>query len=363
MAAEHISKTSEAYPMKGGDGVHSYANNSYYQRGVIDTAKKLITDEIADKLDLKNIVLSNTFRIADLGCSVGPNTFFAVQNIIEAVKCKPQCEGFDPQLLEFQVFFNDHASNDFNTLFTSAPPDRQYYAAGVAGSFYCRLFPNDSLHFVHSSFATHWLSRVPRSIVDKSSPAWNKGRIHISDLEDEVVKAYEAQYAEDMDCFLHARAQEVVRGGLIALIFAGRPNGTPHSQAPLTFFFNLLGSCLLDMARKGIVSEEKVDSFNIPMYWMSPQELEAAVNRNGEFRLERVEKLPGVTNVRDLPISELIAANIRAVSEGLIKAHFGNIMLDELFELFRMKVEEELPLVKSLRSTNFFALLQRKAKD
>lgn len=179
-----------------------------------------------------------------------------MQNIIEAVQCKRQCEGFDPQQLEFQVFFNDHASNDFNTLFTSAPPDRQYYAAGVAGSFYCCLFPNDSLHFVHSSYAIHWLSRVPKSIVDKSSPAWNKGRIHISNTEDEVVKAYEAQYAEDMDCFLHARAQEVVCGGLIALIVHGRPNDALHSQTHVNILYDLLGSCLMDMARK--VGNEKL---------------------------------------------------------------------------------------------------------
>ncbi|KAG6672951.1 hypothetical protein I3842_16G085000 [Carya illinoinensis] len=349
MAAEHISKTFEAYRMKGGDGVHSYANNSYYQRGVIDTAKKLITDEIADKLDLKNIVLSNTFRIADLGCSVGPNTCFIVQNIIEAVQCKCQCEGFDPQLLEFQVFFNDHTSNDFNTLFTSAPPNRQYYAAGVAGSFYRRLFPIDSLHFVHSSYAIHWLSRVPKLIVDESSPAWNKGRIHFSNTKDEVVKAYEAQYAEDMKCFLHARAQEVVCGGLIALTIYGRPNEALHSQTHQNIVHDLLRSCLIDMARKGLISEEKVDSFNVPTYCMSPQELVVAVNRNGEFSVERIE-------------NQKLASLIRAAYDGLIKEHFGDVILDELFELFRKKAEEEFSLFKSGRSINFFALLKCKAK-
>ncbi|KAG6625358.1 loganic acid O-methyltransferase-like [Carya illinoinensis] len=364
MAAEDIGKSSrEEYSMKGGNDVYSYANNSSYQRGVIGTAKELITDAIAEKLDFNNIVLSNTFRIADLGCSVGPNTFFAIQNIIEAVQCKGKCQGLDPQLLEFQVFFNDHTSNDFNTLFKSLPPDGQYYAAGVAGSFYCHLFPNSSLHFVHSSYAIHWLSKVPELVVDKTSPAWNKGRIYIVDSEEDVVKAYEAQYAEDMECFLHARAQEVVCGGLIALIFAGRPNGAPHSQTPHTFIFNLLGSCLMDMARKSKVSEEKVDSFNIPTYWMSPQELEAAVHRNGEFRIERMEKLPGVINFRDLSKSQVIASNLRAVLEGLIKAHFGDVILEELFELFRNKVEEQLPLIMSFINTDFFALLKRKVKD
>ncbi|XP_069153311.1 S-adenosyl-L-methionine:benzoic acid/salicylic acid carboxyl methyltransferase 3-like isoform X2 [Solanum lycopersicum] len=31
---------------------------------------------------------------------------------------------------------------------------------GVAGSFYTRLFPSNSLHFVHSSYSLHWLSQI-----------------------------------------------------------------------------------------------------------------------------------------------------------------------------------------------------------
>ena len=51
---------------------------------------------------------STKVAIADLGCSVGPNTFFTVQNLIEAVQKKWPSE----TLLEFQVFFNDHLGND-----------------------------------------------------------------------------------------------------------------------------------------------------------------------------------------------------------------------------------------------------------
>ncbi|KAG7942166.1 hypothetical protein I3843_16G086500 [Carya illinoinensis] len=251
---ERVGKISKAYPLKGGDGAYSYTNNSSYQRGVVDTAKKLVTDAILEKLDfnsIREVRASLTFQIADLGCSVGPNKFLAIQNIIGAVQCKCQYQGFNPQLLEFQVFFNDHTSNDFNTLFTSIPPDRQYYAAGVAGSFHSRLFPNASLHFVHNSNAIFWLSRVPKSLVDKSFHSWNKGRIQISDSEVEVVKAYEAQYAEDMECFLHARAQEAVAfGGLIALITTGRPNGALYSQTLQSITYDLLGSCLTDMAKR-----------------------------------------------------------------------------------------------------------------
>ncbi|PQQ15533.1 hypothetical protein Pyn_28926 [Prunus yedoensis var. nudiflora] len=92
-----------------------------------------------------------------------------------------------------------------------------------------------------------------------------KGRIDYSNSTEEVVRAYEVQYAEDMECFMHARAQEIVYGGLMVLIIPGRPNGTPHSQTSLNVVYQLLGSCLMDLARKGVVREEKVDSFNIPI--------------------------------------------------------------------------------------------------
>ncbi|KAM3750955.1 hypothetical protein ACB098_04G072200 [Castanea mollissima] len=329
MAAEQTSKTIEAYPMKGGDGVHSYANNSSYQREVIGSAKRLITEAIAEKLDVDNFVSSYTYRIADLGCSVGPNTFFAVQNIIEALQFKHQRQGLHSQLPEFQIFFNDHILNDFNTLFSSLPPNREYYAAGVP---------------------------VPKPVVDKSSPAWNKGRIHYPNSNDEVVKAYQAQHTEDMECFLHARAKEVVCGGLVALIILGRPNGMLHSQS-LTI--GALESCLMDMARKGIISEEKLDSFNLPLYCMSPQELEAAVDRNGYFSVERI-----ITELGTVPEtqSQKISSNFRAAFEGVIMAHFGYEILDELFDSFGKKFEVEfMTKPMSGSSTIFFALLKRKA--
>ncbi|KAK9278614.1 hypothetical protein L1049_028187 [Liquidambar formosana] len=359
MAAKESSKSSEAYPMKGGDGLYSYTKNSYYQREIANAAKGLINEAIAEELDFKISPSSNTFRIADLGCSVGPNTFFSVQNIVEAVELKYQSQGLNSRVPEFQVFFNDHALNDFNTLFTSLPPDRRYYAAGVPGSFYGRLFPDESLFFVHSSFALHWLSKVPEEVVDKSSPAWNKGRIYYSNAADEVAKAYSTQYAEDMECFFHARAQEIVCGGLIVLIVPGRPNGTPHSHVISNRTYDLVGSCLMDMAKKGLVSEEKVDSFNIPIYNASPQELEAAIDRNGCFSIEMMASLPPVKSTSPTPPSgHALSMHMRAALEGLIKEHFGHGILDELFDSYAKKFDAS-PIMGP--GTVLVALLKRKA--
>ncbi|XP_008244568.2 PREDICTED: probable S-adenosylmethionine-dependent methyltransferase At5g38100 [Prunus mume] len=351
-----------AYPVRGGDGPSSYAVNSVYQRGAVAAAKEFISKAIEEKLDMEILLSSKTFRIADLGCAVGPNSFFSAENIIEAVQLKYKSQGLNSQTLEFQVFFNDITANDFNKLFRSLPSNRQYYAAGVPGSFYGRLFPDASINLFHSAFAIPWMSQVPKAVMDRNGPAWNKGRIFYSDASDDVVSAYEAQNAEDMERFLHARAQEIVSGGLMVFFIPGRPDGTPHSHTLPNVIYQILGSCLMDLARKGVVDEEKVDSFNIPNYLMSSKELESAVERNGCFSIERRENLDNFfahDTVYKNP--QLLASQIRASLEGLFKQQFGDEILDELFELYGKKLEEQQSMVESGKAVVFLVVLRRTA--
>ncbi|XP_068306924.1 loganic acid O-methyltransferase-like [Pyrus communis] len=354
-AAQDSSEFCKAFPMNGGDGPNSYANNSTIQGKYVDFAKQLTVKEIAEKLDIEIFRSSNTFRMADLGCSVGPNTFSVVETILEAVQLKYQSNMMNSQFPEFQVFFNDHTANDFNMLFKALPRNRRYHAAGVPGSFHGRIFPNASIHFFHSSFTVHWLSRVPKDVADRNSPAWNKGRIEYSNSTNEVVRAYEAQHAEDMECFLNARAQEMVRGGLMVLIIPGRPNGTRHLASAT---FQLLEACLMEMVRKGVIPEEGVDSFNVPVYFTSAQELEAVVEQNGCFSIERMEHLPHM-NVDDSVLTNF-ASHLRAILEGLIKQHFGEGILDELFDLYSTKLEQQRFMIESGRTIQFFVALKRK---
>ncbi|PHT60455.1 hypothetical protein CQW23_02818 [Capsicum baccatum] len=177
---------------------------------------------------------SNTLHIADLGCSVGPNTFIAMQHVVQVLKEKYQ----NNNILEFQVFFNDHVTNDFNALFRSLPIDRSYYALGVPGTFHGRLFPSRSIHFAHCSSAIHWLSKCPEELLDEKSPAWNKGSIHYVDTSNvEVLNAYVAQFEKDMEILLNARAEEIVEGGMIVIL-------SPQSSECLVKFF---GSSLMDL--------------------------------------------------------------------------------------------------------------------
>nr|XP_027095836.1 probable S-adenosylmethionine-dependent methyltransferase At5g38780 isoform X1 [Coffea arabica] len=332
---------SEACAMKGGDGPQSYAQNSSYQRGATEVAKEIIREEIDKKLDIKQLSSTSMdpFCIADFGCSTGPNTFVAMQIIIEAIEDRFKKEGLTP---EFQVFFNDLVSNDFNTLFASLPPERHYCAAGVPGSFHSVMFPKASLHFAYSSYSLHWLSKVPKEVTDNTSPAWNKGKIHHGGAKREVLDAYASQFAKDLDSFLNARAHELVDGGLMALLIPAAPDAIreSHTSTITEVECEVLGSCLMDLAKKGVVDEVKVHMFNLPVYFTFPNEVKALLKANENMDVQRMEilNIPGKQELFPNPTANVLY--LRAVLQGVVEKHFGSGIVDELFELYGRKVAD-----------------------
>lgn len=130
---------------------------------------KHITIEAIQEVYLK--LAPKSFGIADLGCSSGPNTLSIIKDIVEAIEAV-SCKMMSPPATEFRVYLNDLPTNDFNSVFRSLPDfykelkkqrnggSPSLFIAGYPGSFYGRIFPNNCLHFVYSSFSLHWLSQV-----------------------------------------------------------------------------------------------------------------------------------------------------------------------------------------------------------
>ncbi|KAJ0736859.1 putative caffeine synthase [Helianthus annuus] len=161
--------TEKVLHMNTGNGDSSYASNSCLQGTGLQRSFPVLNDAI-NKIANDLNGFPRSFKIADLGCSSGPNTLFLVANIIDMVH--DICSENNSQVPQFQVFLNDLFENDFNTVFRSLPAFYtkmrekkgddcgSCFVYAVPGSFYGRLFPNESIHLFHSSYAVHWLSRV-----------------------------------------------------------------------------------------------------------------------------------------------------------------------------------------------------------
>ncbi|KAK6802303.1 hypothetical protein RDI58_000083 [Solanum bulbocastanum] len=338
-----------SFPMNAGDDPYSYSKNSHLQREVLDGAKEMMKEVIIEHLDIKNMLSSsNKFCIIDLGCSIGPNTFNSMQHVVQVVKDK-----YHDNILEFQVFFNDHVNNDFNTLFRSLPIDRSYYPFGVPGSFHGRLLPSQSIHVAHCSSAIHWLSKTPKELLDEKSPSWNKGLIHyIGASNIEVMNAYVAQFEKDMEMFFNARAEEIVPGGMMVLI-------SPQLSEHLLKFF---GSSLMDLVNEGKLDEFLVNSFNVPVYFPSIEDMTKVVEKNDCFSIERIELTHPKSKLVDEADAKTLMINLRAVLEGLFINHFGSKIAKEAFTRTILKSDEISAWMKInyKKACQLFIALKRK---
>lgn len=328
----------------------------------MEAAKELVKEAIDNKLDVGSLGCDNSYtvQIADLGCSVGPNTFISVQNIIEALELKFQ--NLSLSVPDFQVFFNDHIENDFNTLFRTLPP-RKYYAAGVPGSFHSRLFPKSTLHVVNSFSAMHWLSKIPKVNMFEKSLEWNQGSIKCTRFMKEVAETFQAQFRSDFESILTARAEELVPGGLMVILLYCAPDGIPFADTIVGALYNLLGSCLWDLAKMGVISEEKAYTFNVPAYLPYVKELESLIQRNGLFTIERMQQLNKPMSHKTFP-AQFHLLHLRATIEGLIGKHFGEELSDKIFNHMNSKEVEILSIFdgKRHRAIDLFLVLKRISK-
>ncbi|MED6202988.1 hypothetical protein PIB30_111113, partial [Stylosanthes scabra] len=184
----------------------------------------------------------------------------------------------------------------------------------------------------------------------KGSGLVNKGNIYITSTSPpEVYKAYLDQFQHDFGVFLRSRAEELVQGGGMFLLFLGRDQ---HSEIVTPYV--ILGSALNDMVSEGLIEKEKLDSINMPRYGATPDEVKQVIESEGSFTLQRLEAIntpwdEGLNKNNgndDTNMSaDFIAKYVRATTELLIKAEFGEGIIDELFLRYRkkrvMKLEQE----------------------
>ncbi|KAF0890980.1 hypothetical protein E2562_005089 [Oryza meyeriana var. granulata] len=355
-AAPPMKKLASKLCMKGGNGDGSYLNNSQAQSL---HARRMLhyLEETLDAM-MKSSSSEKLFTAADLGCSCGSNSLFIVDVVVRRIAEAYESRGRDAP--EFQVFFSDLPSNDFNTLFQLLPPlltpaagsleeclaagegamaTRPYHAAGVPGTFYGRLFPGESINVFTSTFSLHWLSQVPDEVTDSKSAAYNGGRVFVHSATEAAAAAYKRQFQADLARFLRSRARELKHGGAMFLACLGRSSADPADQGGAGLLFGThFQDAWGDLVREGVVEREKRDSFNIPVYAPSLQEFRDVVRADGSFVIDRLELVRGGSPlVVDRPddaaeVGRAMANSCKAVAGVLVDAHIGERHGAELFE-------------------------------
>lgn len=106
---------------------------------------------------------------------------------------------------------------------------------------------------------------------------------------------------------------------------------------------------------KGLLNEEDINSFNLPVYSPCIVEMKAIIEYEGTFSLNKLETIEVNWDMRDEnekiksedSSGKIMGKTVRAVLEPLLATHFGYNCMDKLFERYAIHVTEHLSQKKN----------------
>ncbi|KAK3194008.1 hypothetical protein Dsin_025318 [Dipteronia sinensis] len=304
-----------------------------------------------------------------MGCSSGPTGYLPTWQVIEAIDSLCHSLNCKPPML--QVFLNDLPGNDFNTLFKSLPSfyerlkkekgdefGESTFIAAVPGSFYGRLFPNNSLNLIFSSNSVVWLSQAPKGLIDDTGVSLNKENIYMTKTSPPSVhKAYLDQFESDFTAFLRSRRNELQVGGRMVLTFV-----TDDTYHPCIYV--LLGLAINDLVSQGLIEESKLESFNMPAYMPRDEEIRLVIEREGSFDIHQLQLIFNEnwalsSSENDNNIGKQLANGLRSAVEPLLVTHFGTAVMDDIFHRCSAKFTDYLETEAGFFRTLVICLIKK----
>ncbi|KVH88600.1 SAM dependent carboxyl methyltransferase [Cynara cardunculus var. scolymus] len=268
------------FHMNGGAGGASYSNNSGLQKMGILKTKGMIEKAVTD-LCYSNVNFPKTLTMADLGCSLGPNTLLVGSMLINAVAKASLKMGHKSP--EIQINLNDLPTNDFNTIFSSL---QEFQESSIIGD-------------------------------------------------------------KDFLTFLRCRSEEMVVGGHMVLTLSGRKTDDPCDEESY-YLWRPFSMALEDMVSEGLIDEAELDSFNLPQYTASLNEIKNLVEKEGSFIIDDMELFDVDWTAWEKTeygndAKRGVALAIRAAIEPLVSNHFGEAILDDVFMRYEKFLTNRLP--------------------
>ena len=121
---------------------------------------------------------------------------------------------------------------------------------------------------------------------------------------------------------------------------------------------------------QGLIEEADIDTFNLPHYTPFIEEVKTIVEKEGSFVIDRLEtfevNLDGNDNEENknyvfdkFECGQNVSRCYRAISESLLADHFGEAIIDDLFERFAERIGEHLSMEKT-KNFNIVISMARK---
>lgn len=257
----------------------TYTASSRLQAAGLNTALALFEDS-ARIVPLPKA--PQPLTIADYGAATGYNSLLPISAAIRILRQRTRANH------AILIAHTDVADNDFTALFTTLSDDPDSYLhqdalsfpCAVGRSFYNQILPSSSIALGWSSWAIHWLSKVPMPIPQ---------HVHISsDVPDHIRTAYARQAADDWQKFIAFRGRELAPGArLVILTLAHDDDGS----SGFSVIFDALTDVLHDIVATGLVTVAEVAAMTIPTMGRSAEEFRAPFAPSGRFEGLSIEHL------------------------------------------------------------------------
>jgi hypothetical protein len=220
--------------------------------------------------------------IADYGAATGYNSLLPISAAIAIIRKRTRS---DHAIL---VAHTDVPGNDFTALFTTLSDDQDSYlkkdsatyASVVGRSFYTQILPSDSIALGWSSWAIHWLRRLPMPIPD---------HLEISHSTDTTARrAYARQAAEDWHEFIAFRGRELAPGGRLVVLTVGLE---PGGSSGFTAAYDAIMAALNQFVDDGLITADEVRRMSIPSTGRGEKDFRAPFAPSGRFERLEIEHL------------------------------------------------------------------------
>ncbi|XP_025112085.1 uncharacterized protein LOC112574922 [Pomacea canaliculata] len=222
------------------------------------------------------------FTIGDYGTCDGSVSLRLIHKVIDHLRNK---HGPD---LKIQVLYEDHASNDYNSLFKTIYGQTSYmtkftnvFPLVCGTNFYKQCVPDNTCDIIMSSFATIYLSNESYVRCSNTMFPWRS----TSEAE---LRAHREAAARDWQTFLLHRAAELKPGGLLFDVQAARLLGSNRPQTRnLAYPLAEEGEeCVQDIWTcfdlswkelyvEGLITKEEFQSCTLPLTYRTLQEVKA----------------------------------------------------------------------------------------